>query len=255
MTVHENSSYLQSVELQKHQFESDKHRSRVRQLARQALKMPGVLSTYQYYLTYNRLRQELQPAIRNLNKQYDLKTMKNMEGYISTEQADWLQRFLSIHPEIKNIGQTGFNGGHSAVTILEARQNIRLTSFDIVEHSYVDKAEQYIDQSYPMRHQLVRGDSKMSIPAFMSDNPMEQFDCVFIDGGHDPETAYVDIQNFRDCTLESGLVIMDDYLPDQDFGEGPVAAWKQAINDGLIDQLDIITSSDNKRAWALGRYR
>lgn len=221
-----------------------------RRLARQALNIPHVQESYSRYLCYKRLQQETYQPLKDLNHALGLRALVGMEGYISDEQRRWIQSFFSQHQYVTSIAQTGFNGGHSALAMLATRPNIRLTSFDIHEHDYISTAEQFVNKTYPYRHVLIEGNSIETVPEY-KDAP---FDAVFVDGGHEEEVAYADIVNLQRHTKPGGIIIVDDYLPNMPFGKGPVAAWQRAVNENLVNEVGIITTSDKSRAWALGNY-
>lgn len=221
-----------------------------RRLARHALTIPHVQQNYSRYLCYKRLQQETYQPLKNLNHALGLKTLVGMEGYISNEQRQWIQSFFSQHQYITSIAQTGFNGGHSAVALLETRSNIRLTSFDIHEHDYISAAEQYVNKTYPQRHTLIEGDSVKTVPWYKG----TLFDAVFIDGGHEVDVAYADIVNLQRHTKPGGIIIVDDYLPHMPFGQGPVVAWQRAKDEGAVEEVGVIATEDNTRAWILGNY-
>ena len=51
--------------------------------------------------------------------------------------------------------------------------------------------------------------SKNTIPEYIVSNP-KKFDLIFIDGGHDLETAESDLFNCKDLSHNDTIVIMDD---------------------------------------------
>jgi predicted O-methyltransferase YrrM len=56
------------------------------------------------------------------------------EGHVSKEQIDYLRSILKRYTHIRNVLEIGFNGGHSSVAMLDARDDVSVTSFDIVSH-------------------------------------------------------------------------------------------------------------------------
>ena len=65
---------------------------------------------------------------------------------------------LSNKPNL-NVMEIGFNAGHSAEVFLKNNTSLTLTSFDLGNHEYVIPAKEYIDATYPNRHNLILGDS------------------------------------------------------------------------------------------------
>lgn len=224
---------------------------------RSAVQFLGVCARYGYNRTMVIRDAYLAPAehhdpIRQHSKDLGVSTIVGMEGFMKPQQAKWFRDLLSNNPQIKNIAEIGFNGGHSATNFLGVRPDIELTSFDIAEHGYVKKGKEIIDKKYPGRHSLVLGDSTSTIPSFSRINT-KKFDLVFIDGGHDLDTAYKDIVNCRGISEQGGLVVVDDCSPGLAYGIGPEQAYNQAVSEGLINHHSLNTDGD--RAWAFGSYQ
>lgn len=163
------------------------------------------------------------------------------------------------------VGEIGFNAGLSARAFLEADPDIRVVSFDLCETRSAPAgriAKASIDKKYPGRHTLVGGDSRDTVPKYAANNPDVRFDVVFIDGGHLYEIARADIDNMRALSTPETAVIMDDLVPWFAYGIGPAKAWQDAIDEGVIEQVEVF--QDGKpvqklkppglRAWALGHY-
>ena len=153
---------------------------------------------------------------------------------------------------IKNILEIGFNAGHSAEVILSANKEAKLTSFDLNIHSYTSVGKEYIDKKFPDRHVFIAGDSKETVAKHEG-----QYECFFIDGGHDYETAKADIQNCSRLARPCAMVMMDDVvLPaveGVEYSKGPTQAWLEAIKEGLITSLCHYKYGDT-RGMAVGFY-
>ena len=106
------------------------------------------------------------------------------EGYIEQvpEQVQILKDLVNNN-KIKNILQVGFNAGHSSCLFLENNKQCNVVSFDIGTHDYVHIGKQYIDKTYPNRHELIRFYSKIAVPIYINTNKDIKFDLIFIDGG------------------------------------------------------------------------
>ena len=59
---------------------------------------------------------------------------------------------------------------------------------------------------------LIEGDSKITVPKFLNDNPTIMFDFVEIDGDHTYEGAKTDTHNFMDKINKNGIIYIDDYI-------------------------------------------
>ena len=156
------------------------------------------------------------------------------------------------------VMEIGFNGGHSAETILNSSENVKLRSFDIGTHYYVNLGKKYIDYKFPNRHELTLGDSTESLPNFFKKNKNIKYDLIFIDGGHTFNVAMSDIINSKNFAHKNTIVIMDDVVHDEylirKHNEGPNKAWKQAIDYKLIKELGHIDySSGRGNSW--GKFK
>jgi predicted O-methyltransferase YrrM len=185
-----------------------------------------------------------------------------IEGSSSPEQQDYL-RSLAGQPDVRLIGEIGFNAGFSTLSFLTASPSLRVVSFDIGHHEVVGHAKEFIDEHYPGRHELIIGDSKVTILEYRDRHPNLSFDLVFIDGGHDFNTVSSDIANLRFMCHPGTGVVVDDLVPWLPWGEGPTKAWNDAIVAGLIAPVEMFKDGQRVpmieppggRAWALGRYR
>lgn len=193
---------------------------------------------------------ETNPLV-DINRMHGFTALHGMEGFMRTTQAAFMKDLLISRPDVRRIAEIGFNAGHSSFLFLNSRQDTTVTSFDIGEHDYVGTAANYIGQKFPGRHKLVVGDSTETVPVFTRETN-ETFDLLFIDGGHDYQTAAADIENMRGLARRDNIVIVDDYAPHVSYGEGPTKAWDEAVKAGIIAQESI--ASGDGRTWAVGRY-
>lgn len=148
------------------------------------------------------------------------------------------------NPNNKNkihIMEIGFNAGHSAEIFLETNKNIHLTSFDLGLNPYVKSAKKFIDNQYPNRHTLIAGNSLKTIPEYVRNNPNRKFDLLFIDGGHDYETAKKDMENCYHLAHKDSIVILDDTVFNENWQEhynvGPTQVWKENLANNKIIEL------------------
>ena len=108
----------------------------------------------------------------------------NFEGYSQQIPAQEIDLTMLAGKGKINAMEIGFNAGHSADIFLKSNPDLFLTSFDLGDHAYVLEAKKYIDATYPNRHTLILGDSRLSVPKFTRDlNNSCYFDLIFIDGG------------------------------------------------------------------------
>lgn len=156
---------------------------------------------------------------------------------------------------IQTVCQTGFNGGHSALTFLHHPNVRHVYSFDIGEHDYAHQAAKWIDQQFPGRHTVTWGDSTKTIPQFARDNPQVKCDLVLVDGGHDLEVATEDLMNFRPMATPSAHTLMMDDVHCTKFDcDGPSKAWRKMIDTGKVHETSFEATPDTVHGWAFGKY-
>ena len=151
--------------------------------------------------------------MNNLNNYLRSKNIYNFEGH--TQQVQPETNFLKNivdNPNIKNVMEIGFNAGHSAETFLSTNKNINLISFDIGDHDYLIFGKEFIDNTYPNRHELIIGDSLKTIPEFVKNNDTK-FDIIFIDGGHTYTVVKNDTEKSFSMLSNKGIILWHDYAP------------------------------------------
>ena len=113
----------------------------------------------------------------------------------------------------KNILEIGFNNGHSALSSLNASPNAKMVSFDICNFGYEMKACSAI-QGSGFDIELIKGNSKETVPLYLEENPDVLYDYIFVDGDHRDHTEnmpYVDINNTAFRLSQDGLLLIDDW--------------------------------------------
>lgn len=153
-----------------------------------------------------------------------------MEGHVG-----WVPEKLVLLKQLskdkKNVLEIGMNGGNSTEIFLKNGCNV--VSFDIGEHDYVYNVKKYFDITFPNKHELYIGDSKITIPLYHEKFPRQKFDVILVDGGHDYITALTDILNCKKFAKPDTILIVDD-VPGT-FVEVN-QAWEKAIKDGIVKQ-------------------
>jgi tetratricopeptide (TPR) repeat protein len=168
------------------------------------------------------------------------------EGSISEIEALSLGSFVAGRGPLC-VAETGFGRGQSAWAFLSANPELTMVSFDLVEYEGARTAKEIIDRYFPGRHTLIEGNSIDTVQEHGADD----FDLVFIDGGHDYDPAASDLRNFA----KSGRTVIFDDLVDADWAEGGVKAWEEATaSDGFIDAQQLLRDGEG-RCWGIGRYR
>lgn len=184
------------------------------------------------------------------------------EGSSSEEQQDYLRSVVE-RSSARLVGEIGFNAGFSSLAFLGASPGVKVVSFDIGCHEVVNHAKEFVDAQFPNRHELILGDSALTVPEYRVQHPDTFFDIVFIDGGHEYEQARDDLLNMRALSRPGTCVVLDDLTPWFWWGEGPTRAWIEAISQGMISPVEMYKDGQpvseieppGERSWALGHYR
>lgn len=173
---------------------------------------------------------------------------KGTEGSICADEALFLTQLVASHDGPAKIAETGFGLGWSAWAMLEGNPEVTVTSFDLNEYESVGAAKAVLDEHFPGRHTLVEGDSRETVP---NHPDLDDFDLVYIDGGHSYDVAMADLKNFA---KPGRMVVFDDLVPDQAWAEGCVRAWREATGPlGFIDEM--VVQGAEGHAWGVGQYR
>lgn len=193
-----------------------------------------------------------------LNNFLNSKNINVTEGNIYSLQLQQ-NEILEIlkNNNLKNIMEIGFNAGHSSELFL-GNTSAYVHSFDIGDHfhEYLKYGKLFINQKYPNRHTLVFGDSKITVPRFAKNNNIN-FDLIFIDGGHDYETAYADLLNCKELAHSETIVIMDDIVKNDDYKAehtlGPTKVWNDLVKCNILSELSHSFYSHG-RGQSVGKY-
>lgn len=179
------------------------------------------------------------------------KTYMIYEGSVSNDEVEYITKFLKEHRNIKKIMEIGFNGGLSCAAMLLASDEINIISFDIGEWDYVEKAKELIAKQFPNRHQLVIGDSTITLPKYDT-NQYGTFDLIFLDGGHQKPVPELDITNSLKFLKKEGYIFMDDYCDAYGTG-GVIEAYDKAVSKGLIKTVEGPFNGEGGRGWIVAQ--
>lgn len=172
------------------------------------------------------------------------KGYNQLEGHCQEiqEQIEDLIKLINLvnKPKI-HVMEIGFNMGHSAEIFLSTNNELLLTSFDLGKHYYVNAAKEYIDNTYPNRHTLIIGDSKITLPKFINENNTK-FDIIFIDGGNDYDTVKSDLENCFLLADKDTIIILDDTVFKEaweaGYTIGPTKIWNEYLRENKIIEFN-----------------
>ena len=117
------------------------------------------------------------------------------------------ERFRAAVRGRRRLLEVGVNGGHSAYIALTENPKLEFHGVDICEHSYVERAVEWLKSEFPGRVFFYKGDSRRVLPDLASRGLT--FDVFHIDGAK--HIYYMDIVNSSRMVSPSGaLVVVDD---------------------------------------------
>lgn len=162
-----------------------------------------------------------------------------IEGSCTPKQIEFI---LEHTKDAIQVCEIGMNAGLSACAMLKGNPEMILFSFDLGEWPYTPQVRDYLRREFTPRFISVFGDSKTTVPRVVGGLV---FDFAFIDGGHDEETAYVDICNLASRTRK--MMIDDIQMP-------PVRrALARAVEEKTVSNVEefMDMGSQVPRHWAL----
>ena len=158
---------------------------------------------------------------------------------------------------IKNVCETGFNAGHSALTWLTGNHHVHVYTFDLGHYPYSKLMASYLKTTFTGRFSVIWGDTKKTIPRFTTNNPHLKCDLIFIDGGHSYTDVKADLRNLRiHANKDQHILLLDDVLI-LGTDNGVNKAWSEYIRAGLSEEYFKCKStneSKNHNGFALGKY-
>tara|TARA_B110000977_G_C10767370_1_gene373223 strand:+ start:51 stop:629 length:579 start_codon:yes stop_codon:yes gene_type:complete len=106
------------------------------------------------------------------------------------------------------ILEVGFNAGDSACCFLNASPKASMITFDVCKNGHEYTALTVLQKYFDI--ELIEGDSKLTLPNWLRLNKDIYFDLIYIDGGHDYDTALSDINNLVEFVRPGGYILVDD---------------------------------------------
>ena len=159
---------------------------------------------------------------------------------------------IILNKNIKNAMEIGFNSGFSVLLMLLSNPTIKITCFDLGEHSYTMPCYLKIKETFGDRLHLIIGDSTQTLRDVHA-----TYDVIHIDGEHSTDVARSDIIHSYRLSKQGTILIMDDY----DF-DNLHTLWNHYITLYSLKKLDITTYdsphhdikyvvNDNEEQWIL----
>jgi len=144
-------------------------------------------------------------------------------------------------PRVETVCEIGFNAGHSALNALAAREGVQVLSFDLGQFwdAYGKYSYELLQHTFPNQLTLVMGDSTVTVPKFIQEKPEQKCNIIFVDGGHDFDTALADISNMKAMANQTYHRLIVD---DANWGEVR-QAWDKAVDTGIVQETGWVHSN------------
>ena len=108
----------------------------------------------------------------------------------------------------KNVIEIGSYACHSALIILLANDNVKITMVDPCHFSHTKKCSDFLGYVFPGRVNLIQGYSPESVNSIETE---DKFDLIHIDGEHTFESAEKDFNACLPLASKKASVVFDDY--------------------------------------------
>jgi predicted O-methyltransferase YrrM len=178
-----------------------------------------------------------------LAKAYEL---QKAFGFLYYDEVGFLAELADGLPENAHIVNIGAGVGTSALTFLEIRSDLRVTTIDIRKEAHgagalenemtaLKKADLYDLSRYAQVHE----DSK-TVGVWWS----ELVEMVFIDGEHSYENCLGDIKAWLPHIKDNGIMAVHDYAP-------PWPQVRKAVDELLTDKYEHMKTVDSIIAFRI----
>ena len=139
---------------------------------------------------------------------------------IGTRTGGSLIALLSSYSSFENIQVVSFDLWRETSSTLwlgkipVIRSLIKLYPFNRLLSLYTLKKNLRLFNIPFANIKFVSGDSRITVPSYFRQNPERKFDYILVDGAHDKETAYIDLENIAPHVASNGFILFDDISPD-----------------------------------------
>jgi hypothetical protein len=185
----------------------------------------------------------------------------NVEGHSGNSMMNLerkVYRFIAKqYPCVKSICEIGFNAGHSTLAWLSSNPNATVTMFDLWQHEYSPKGEEFIRSQTiltPDRMKIIKGSSLDTVKQFHRDNPQFKCNVISIDGGHDYKIAVQDVENMKFLSDPFfNILLIDDTNCESNYCVDTTI--QEHLRRGTIEVLEGFSLNNNKRGVSIMTYK
>lgn len=181
---------------------------------------------------------------------------KWMYGYVRRHQMEvYTSQLNHVQPNgrPKRYCEIGVNGGHGTAAMLISDPSLQVVSFDLGAYRYSKPVYELLSYAFPGRVKFHVGSSydendkgtKGTVSKFadlVASGREAPCDVILIDGDHRHLGAYKDILNARKIAACDNILLFDD------LNERSGDAFRQAVNEGLVEVKREYTGGPRNRA-------
>lgn len=176
-----------------------------------------------------------------------------------TNEESWTVHEIAKSPFVKTVCQTGFSGGHSAFMCLTANPHLKVYSFDEERYNYSKELATYMSWEFFDRFVIKFGDTRQTIPNFVTTRPEFKCDMFIVDGSRNRDALEGDFKNAARLANPTGNIIVVELYATNDAG----LLWEKYKEMGDVkehfmckfNELDVLSvRSSSHVGFAVGSY-
>jgi hypothetical protein len=167
----------------------------------------------------------------------------NRMGHTGNEREQTLQLWSLVDANVPSAGtfcEVGVNVGHSAAIMLSASSATSFLAFDCGGKPSVYEGFKLLQRVFSYASfEFVEGNSAFTMYKYAQDHPKTTCDLIHIDGAHDGPFPASDFAAMHHFAREDGktFVVFDDCNCATEWCIAPLAVFKKAVADGIIEEL------------------
>lgn len=165
-----------------------------------------------------------------------------MMPFPTQHELDRINRYLT--DDIKLIMQVGFGEGLRSINFLE-NSKANLVIFSDFKQEYSFYGRHFLEEMYPLRHSVIFGLTKYSIPNFSLDRKAHvKFDIIHYSNSRKYYDIYEEILSCTKYTTEETILMLDGVCPHKPAGTGPYIAMNKLLREGIVRFVEHIPLPD-----------
>lgn len=165
------------------------------------------------------------------------------DGELTSKKSKY---YVNDKQGLKNICETGFNAGHSALRYL-TQSDAQVYMFDDGKHNYARESAKFLQENFPSRLTVMWGDIEDTLIEFQLDHKDVTCDLMVLDGRNRAHQIIEDLKNFAYMASPTHTVVVDDANRrcTESWCEGPNNAWRHMTNKKCIVETEDMNFDDD----------